>query len=417
MTDAAPFPENIYDVAIVGAGPAGASLALAAAQAGFSVTLIDARNPDEQRADGRNFAIVRGSWRLLESIGITGRLQEGLQPLNGLEATDGGRHWFGAPTALFTSDDLPPTEDGTPLGYMVEAPRLQAALDAAISNESRINWLKNTRFDDLDAQSSHVDVHLSGGAQETLNARLIIGCDGVNSPVRTAANINVEGREYGKSVFAANVTLTRPHHGIARQLFTPEGPFATLPLSGDRANLAWYMKTGAAEALAALPPDQIEAELNARFSEFAGEMHLDGPAIAYPLILKIAEKMATHRIALVGDAARRINPLAGQGLNLGFKDVAALVEVLEDARHTGLDIGAMTALESYQTWRRFDANATALALDGVDRVFSNDSAVLKPLRGLALMAATKISPVRKAMARQASADQASLPRRMQTPCP
>jgi len=406
-------PHTLSDLAIIGAGPTGATLALAAAQAGFSVTLIDARDPAKTRPDGRNFAIVRGSWRLLESVGITGDLQDGLQPLNGLEATDGGRHWFGAPTALFTSDDLPQTEDGTPLGYMVEAPRLQAALDSALAAEPGITWLKNAVFTGLEVHPGRVTLRLEDG--QVVQARLVAGCDGVNSPVRTAANIPVEGREYGKSVFAANVALSRPHHGIARQLFTPEGPFATLPLQGDRANLAWYMKTGAAEALAALPAEEINAELNARFAEFSGEMQLEGSAIAYPLILKIAQDMIAPRIALVGDAARRINPLAGQGLNLGFKDVAALIEVLEDGRYAGLDFGAMTVLERYQTWRRFDANATALALDGVDRVFSNDSAVLKPLRGLALIAAQKVGPVRKAMARQASADQASLPRRMQNP--
>jgi 2-octaprenyl-6-methoxyphenol hydroxylase len=409
--DDTPFPQDICDLAIIGAGPAGATLALAAAQAGFSVTLIDARDPAQTRPDGRNFAIVRGSWRLLESVGVTGDLQENLQPLNGLEATDGGRHWFGAPTALFTNDDLPQTKDDTPLGYMVEAPRLQAALDQSLARENGINWLKNNKFEGLDPHSGFVALTLNNGAR--VNTRLVAGCDGVNSPVRLAAGITVEGRTYGKSVFAANVTLSRPHHGIARQLFTPEGPFATLPLSGDRANLAWYMKTGAAEMLAARPADEINAELNARFEDFAGKMQLDGPAIAYPLILKIAQDMVAPRIALVGDAARRINPLAGQGLNLGFKDVAALIEVMENGRYEGLDFGAMTVLERYQSWRRFDANATALALDGLDRLFSNDNAVLKPIRGLALMAAQKLDPVRKAMARQASADQDNLPRRMQ----
>ena len=406
-----PSAANICDLVIVGAGPAGATLALAAAQAGFSITLIDARDPAVKRPDGRNFAIVRGSWRLLQSVGITDDLADAVQPLNGLEATDGGRHWFGAPSALFTTDDLPNDLDGTPLGYMVQAPKLQAALDKALTAQNNIKWLKNTKFHALNVSQGVASVELDDG--ETLHTRLITGCDGVNSPVRTAAKIQVEGREYGKSVFAANVSLSRPHHGIARQLFTPEGPFATLPLQGDRANLAWYLKAGAAEALAALSAAEINAELNNRFADFAGEMHLDGPAIAYPLILKIAESMVQERIALVGDAARRINPLAGQGLNLGFKDVAALVEVMEDGRHAGLDIGAMTVLENYQVWRRFDANATALALDGVDRVFSNDSVVLKPLRGLALLAANRTSPVRKLMARQASADQKTLPKRMQ----
>lgn len=409
-----PVPsDQICDLAIVGAGPAGACLALAAAQTGLSVTLIDARDPAQTRPDGRNFAIVRGSWRLLESIGITEGLQEGLQPLNGLQATDGGRHWFGAPSTLFTSDDLPATGDDTPLGYMVEAPRLQAALDTALTAEKNINWLQNTKFQSLDIQPGYATLALNQVDTPQIHARLVAGCDGVNSPVRTAANIPVEGRDYGKSVFAANVTLSRPHYGIAQQLFTPEGPFATLPLKGDRANLAWYLKRGAAEALAALPAQDVTAELNTRFAAFAGEMQLEGPAIAYPLVLKIAEEMVSPRIALVGDAARRINPLAGQGLNLGFKDVAALVEVIEDGRHAGLDFGAMTVLERYQVWRRFDANATAMAMDGIDRMFSNDSAVLKPLRGLALKTAQTLAPLRKALARQASADQKSLPKRMQ----
>ena len=224
-----------------------------------------------------------------------------------------------------------------------------------------------------------------------------------------ALKIKTEGRAYGRSVFAANVRLETPHNGIARQLFTPEGPFATLPMKGDRANLAWYMKTEAAKVLAALPADQINAELNARFAAFAGKMILDGPAGSYPLILQIAESMIGPRTALLGDAARRINPLAGQGLNLGFKDVGALIDIISDARRVGLDPGADTVLISYQNWRRFDANTTALFIDVVDRIFSNDSTVLKPLRGLALTLANRVPPLRRAMTRQASAEQSSLP--------
>jgi len=412
MTDTVPSSADmISDLAIVGAGPTGATLALAAAQAGFSVLLIDGRDPDVTRPDGRNFAIVRGSWRLLAGCGVTDGLAEQAQTLNGLEAIDGGKHWFGAPSVLFTDDDLPEDADGTPLGYMIEAPRLQAALDAGLAAEANIRWLRKAEFTTLEVEAGYVAVSLADGS--THQARLVAGCDGVNSPVRQAAGIAVEGRAYEKSVFAANVGLSRPHDGIARQLFTPEGPFATLPLVGDRANLAWYMKSGAAETLAGLDKADIEAELNARFADFAGEMTLEGRAISYPLELKIAEHMAAERIALVGDAARRVNPLAGQGLNLGFKDVAALVEVLEDGRHAGLDIGALTVLDNYQQWRRFDANATALGLDAIDRLFSNDSGALKPIRGAGLTIANKVPFLRRAMARQASAEQPSLPKRMQ----
>ena len=404
-------PDMVFDIAIVGAGPTGATLALAAAQTGFTVLLIDGRDPDQVRADGRNFAIVRGSWRLLEGCGVTEELVAEAEPLNGLEATDGGTHGFGAPSALFTAEDLPEDEAGVPLGYMIEAPRLQGALDAKLADERLIDWQRKAAFTGFERAASYVAVWLGDG--RGFRARLIVGCDGVNSPVRQAAGIAVEGRDYGKSVFAANVSLSRPHGGIARQLFTPEGPFATLPLRGDRANLAWYMKTGAAETLAGLSTAEIEAELNSRFAEFAGEMRLEGKAISYPLELKIADEMVAPRVALVGDAARRSNPLAGQGLNLGFKDVAALVEVLEDGRHAGLDIGALNVLDPYQQWRRFDANATALGLDAVDRLFSNDHAVLKPLRGAGLMLADKLPFVRRRLARQASAQQRHLPKRMQ----
>ncbi|MEM8878857.1 MAG: UbiH/UbiF/VisC/COQ6 family ubiquinone biosynthesis hydroxylase [Pseudomonadota bacterium] len=404
-------PARTSDLIIVGAGPTGGTLALAAAQSGLGVVLLDARSErDRTKRDGRNFAIVRGSWALMKSVGLTETLQDTAEPLNGLEAVDGGTHWFGAPWALFGTDDLEPREDGTPLGYMVEAEKLQSAIDNALENQDNLAWLAEKRFQSVEVESGHATVALEDGT--TLRTQLLIGCDGVNSPVRNAADITTEGRSYGKSVFAANVKLSEPHNGIARQLFTPEGPFATLPLSGNRANLAWYMKTGAAETMAAMDKAEIEAELNARFAHFAGEMALDGPTIAYPLVLKIAQEMIAPRIALVGDAARRINPLAGQGLNLGLKDVAALAEVLEDSARAGLDIGSLNVLENYQSWRRFDANSTALGLDMIDRIFSNDSALLKPVRGLGLAAANRIGLLRRALARQASADQSSLPKRM-----
>ena len=402
--------DTVFDLCIVGAGPAGSTLALVADREGLRVALIDARDPAaSRRRDGRNFAIVEGGWNLLTAAGVADALESGAEYLNGLEANDAARHWFGAPTALFTGDDLG-GEAGRPLGRMVEAEALQAALDDAVANSASIVQVAPAEFVDAKLGEGLINADLNDGS--TIAARLLVGCDGVNSTVRSWAGIGVEGRSYGKSVFAANVKLSVPHGGIARQLFTPEGPFATLPLKGDRANLAWYMKAGAAEALAARPTEQIEAELNARFAEFAGEMHLDGPHISYPLKLQIARSMVADRVALVGDSARRINPLAGQGLNLGLKDVAALCEVCADQVQVGLDPGSSWALERYSRWRHFDANATALAMDTIDRVYSNDNALLKPLRGAALMLADRIGPVRQAFARQASAAQDHLPRLM-----
>ena len=400
------------DIAIIGAGPAGGSLALLAAKAGFDTILVDARDPkSDVTRDGRNFAIVRGSWRLLETAGIADALIDAAQPLNGLEAVDGGTHFFGAPSVVFSNDDL---GDGT-LGYMVEARRILPVLAEAFAAQKGLRVIAPARFSGLKNSSGKITVELETG--QTIEASLLAGCDGVNSPVRDAAGIAVEGRAYGKSVFAANVNLETPHGGIARQLFTPEGPFATLPLTGDRANLAWYMKSGAAEALAKKDTASIEAELNHRFAEFAGQMTLASDPFAYPLHLKIAERMIAERLALVGDAARRINPLAGQGLNLGFKDVGALIEIMCDARFEGLDIGSPPVLKRYEQWRRFDANTTALAMDRIDRAFSNDNPVLKPLRGLGLTVANTFTPLRKALAQRASADQSALPKLLRGEAP
>ena len=404
--------DRIYQVAIVGAGPAGATLAIICAAAGLDTVLLDARpvQAGDRSSDTRNFAIVRGSWRLLTAAGVTDALSDVAQPLEGLEATDGAHHWLGAPSALFGTADLGPDPDDTPLGQMVEAAALQAALDRRLADLPDLDWRRDTRFATLAAEAGHATLTLEDGHR--VRADIVVGCDGVASPVRQALGIETDGRDYGKSVLAANVSLSVPHRGIARQLFTPEGPFATLPLRGDRANLAWYMKRGAAEALAERPPEAIEAELNARFARFAGEMALDGPVLTYPLRLQVARALTGPRAALVGDAVRRINPLAGQGLNLGFKDVAALAEVLVDAARNGLPLGADTTLSRYVSWRKFDSTLTALGMDLVDRTFSNDNPLLKPLRGLALAAADRLAPVRATLARQASADQSWLPKLM-----
>lgn len=400
-------PPVVADLTVVGAGPVGTSLAILAAKAGLATVLIDARPENAApAADTRSFAIVRGSWRVLGAAGVHEDLAGLTEPLNGLEAVDGGTHWFGAPWAAFSTEDLEEAGEEA-LGQLVPAGALQASLDRQAGQTEGLNWIRGVKFSGYEAGPSGAVITLSSG--QRVRCALIAACDGMNSAVRQAAGIQTEGHSYGKSVFAADVKLSRPHGGIARQIFTPEGPFATLPLPDNRANLAWYMKTGAAETLATHSKDEIEAELNARFADFAGPMQLDGQPLSYPLIMQIALEMTGPRVALLGDAARRINPLAGQGLNLGFKDAAALIDVVCEAREVGLDPGSETVLARYSEWRRFDSAATALFMDVTDRVFSNDNLLLKPLRGLALTAANRFGPLRKALARQASADQKALP--------
>ncbi|MEL7285251.1 MAG: FAD-dependent oxidoreductase [Pseudomonadota bacterium] len=399
--------DRLIDIAIIGAGPTGATLALGLANLGLDVALVDARDAAAKRKpDGRNFAIVTGSWRLLRSIGITGALADSCQALNGLEAIDGGTHWFGQPSVLFSKEDLDSPDPDEPLGQMVMAEPLQAALDAAVEAHDKIHAHAPARFKGITQRPGHIEIELEGG--DAIKARLLIGADGMRSPVREALDIKTEGRDYEKSVFTANVKLSKPHAGIARQLFTPEGPFATLPLKGNRANLAWYMQRGAAEALAAMPTPDAEAELNARFAEFAGPMKIEGQAGSYPLILQLATKITGARAALVGDAARRVNPLAGQGLNQGFRDVAAIIEIAEETLRLGGEMGGPLMLEAYSQTRRFDGAGTALALDAIDRLFSNDSTWTKPARTLGLLAASRILPLRRFLAQKASATESGV---------
>lgn len=394
--------DRLFDFAIVGAGPTGAALAVGLAQLGLDVAVIDARDPSATPPpDGRNFAIVTGSWRLLRSIGVTEALTDSCQPLNGLEAIDGGTHFFGQPSVLFESADLDSPDPDEPLGNMVMAEPLQSALDEAMAASEQITRYAPARFERLDQDAGGATLWLESG--DHIRTRLVVGADGMRSPVRQTLGIQTEGRDYNKSVFTANVQLSEPHHGIARQLFTPEGPFATLPLKGDRANLAWYMQRGAAEALAAMPKADAEAELNARFADFAGPMTIEGQAGSYPLILQLATEIISGRAALVGDAARRVNPLAGQGLNQGFRDVAALLEIAAETLHVGGEIGGPFMLDAYSHARRFDGAGTALALDAIDRIFSNDSLLTKPARSLGMLAASKFSPLRRFMAQKASA--------------
>jgi len=319
-------------------------------------------------------------------------------------------HMFGQPSVLFMKDDIESADPDEPLGQMVMAEPLQAALDDAMTSEARIQHFSSERFVSAQPHAGSVSITLESGKQ--IETRLLVGADGMNSPVREAAGIATEGRDYEKSVFTANVHLSVPHEGIARQLFTPEGPFATLPLVGDRANLAWYMKRGAAETLAQQPIDDIEAELNARFADFAGEMKLDGKPGSYPLILQLATDITAPRTLIIGDAARRVNPLAGQGLNQGFRDVGALMEIVEDTLRVGGEIGSPQMLEAYSQARRFDGAGTALALDAIDRLFSNDSMLTKPVRSLGLLMASKFSPLRRLMARKASATEDGVSRPM-----
>lgn len=388
------------DILIAGGGLNGPALALALAQAGFTVAVADAQ-PARARAaaafDGRAYALAVASKRLLTAIGIWPAVAADSQPMTAVRASDGRAGEGAAPFFLdFRSAEI---EEG-PVGYMLEDRYLYAAFLAAMEAEPRIAHLPATAVTGHAPGPAGVAVALSDGS--TRQARLLIGAEGRRSPSAERAGIARAGHGYGQTALVCAVVHEKPHQGIAQQFFMPSGPLAILPLPGNRSSIVWSERDETAAALAALPDADFLAMLRPRFGDFLGEIRLAGPRFSYPLTLTLAESYIAPRLALVGDAAHGVHPLAGQGLNLGLRDVAALAEVLTEARRRGEDIGAPDVLERYQGWRRYDATTLALGMDTVNRLFSNDNPLLRAGRDLGMGLVQSIPALRRGFMRQAA---------------
>ena len=387
-----------HDIIIAGGGLNGPALALALAGAGLSVAVIDARPATARAADdfdGRAYALALASRRLLTALGLWGELGPKSQPILRVEAAQGQPGEGAGPFHL--SFDSAEIEEG-PVGHMLEDRFLYAALLGAMQDE--ISHLPGRQVTGQAVQPGHVGVTLDDG--RTLTARLLVGADGRGSGVASRAGIKRRGWGYGQTALVAAVDHERPHHGTAWQYFMPSGPLAILPLPGNRSSIVWSEPDDTAFAIAALPDEAFLDVLRPRFGDFLGEISLAGPRFSYPLSLSLADSYIASRIALVGDAAHGVHPIAGQGLNLGLRDVAALAEVIVNAARRGEDIGAADVLDRYQRWRRFDATALGLGMDTVNRLFSNENPVLRTARGLGMGMVTAIPPLRRAFMRQAA---------------
>ena len=385
------------DVIIVGGGLNGPALALALAQGGLRVTVVDGRPAavrGEVGFDGRAYALAIASKRLLAVIGVWGRVAAKTQPILKIVASD-GRAGAGA-SPFFLTFDHAEIEEG-PMGFMLEDRFLFAAFQAAMAEAPGIAVLSG---ESVVAQGVG-SVTLASGS--VLSARLVVGCDGRGSGVAARAGIVRRGWGYGQTALVTAVSHALPHNGVAQQFFMPGGPLAILPLPGGHlSSIVWSEAEAVAAEIHALPDAEYLEALRPRFGEFLGEIVLVGVRFTYPLSLSLAERFVADRVALVGDAAHGVHPLAGQGLNLGLRDVGALAQVLIEARRRGEDIGAAAVLERYQSWRRFDVTAMALGMDGVNRLFSNDNPVLRRLRDLGLGLVNAVPGLRRGFIRQAA---------------
>jgi len=418
MTLAAPTPSQTNfdaDVIIVGAGMAGMTLALALVSGGLRPLLIDPQTFDAQQAlefDGRSSAIAYSSFRLWKAIGVGDGLAAQAQNIEQILVTDGrtpgAANGAGSPFFLrFDSAEIADRSDGEPLGYMLENRSIRAALAQAVM-DAAIPVLAPATVVSASVDGATAVVALSDG--RVLRAPLVVGAEGRHSIIRQAAKIGTVGWDYAQSGVVATVGMAKPHEGVAHEYFLPSGPFAILPLTGNRASLVWTEKTDRAEALRSARPEVFEAHLRRRFGDFLGEIEVLGPRFVYPLSLKLAEDMAAPRLVLMGDAAHGVHPIAGQGLNLGLKDAAALAEVLTDAIRLGEDFGSLVVLERYAAWRRFDNVMLAAATDVFVRLFSNDNPLVRLARGAGMAVVNLIGPARKFFMQEAGGAIGDLPK-------
>ena len=395
------------DIIIVGGGLNGPALALAAAQAGLNVTIID-RLPLDQRKlpdfDGRSYALALSSVRLLRGIGVWPAVADQAQPMLEIKVTD-GRAGEG-PSPWMLHFDHAEIEEG-PMGYMVEDRCLRRAFLDAMAAETRITQLNEETVVAQEVGPGHVSVTLASG--RTLTGALLVGSDGRQSGTAARAGIRRTGWGYGQTAVVCAVAHEQPHGGIAHQFFMPGGPLAILPLTENRSSIVWSETDDRARTLMALDDDAFLDALRPAFGSFLGQISLTGARFAYPLGLTLANSLIAARLALVGDAAHGMHPIAGQGLNAGLRDVAALADVLTEARGRGEDIGTLPVLERYQQWRRFDTATLALATDTFNRLFSNDNPVLRAARDIGMGLVNAAPHLRRGFIREAAGLTGDLP--------
>lgn len=404
-----------HDVIIAGAGIAGATLALALKQAGLEPVLIDPVVFDAQVAptfDGRASAIAFAAYRQWRALGLEPALAPHVQRIEQILVTDGRTPGAaaGGPTPFhlrFDAAEIADRVDGEPLGYMLENRHIRAALAAAVQ-AAGIEVLAPQRVAGAELTARAAIVELADGRK--LSAPLVVGAEGRGSAIRKAAGIGAVGWDYRQVGVVATVKLARGHSGVAYEYFLPSGPFAILPLTGDRASLVWTESEARAAALKAARPEVLHAHLQRRIGDQLGEAVVQGPVFTYPLALQIAERFTAPRVALLGDAAHGVHPIAGQGLNLGLKGAAALAEVVVEALRNGEDIGADAVLERYAAWRRFDTMTLSAGMDAFVHLFSNDNPLVRLARGVGMAAVNRIGPARRFFMQQAGGAVGDLPR-------
>ena len=388
----------MLDILVGGGGYVGLSVAVSIKKAAphLGVMVIDAAPEHAWQKDARASAIAAAASRMLAALGLWEKMLPEAQPITRMEITDSRTSDPVRPVFLTFDGEAGP---GEPFAHMVPNPALIGPLlDAARGFEVELR--SGTTIEGFATDSRCATAKLSSG--ETVEARLLVACDGAKSKLRDIAGIKTVHWDYGQSGIVTTVEHERPHNGVAEEHFLPAGPFAVLPLPGNRSSLVWTERTADADRLVVADDLVFEEELERRFGHKLGHIRPVGPRRAFPLGLTLARAFVANRFALAGDAAHGIHPISGQGLNLGFKDVAALAETIVDADRLGLDIGAMNVLERYERWRRFDTFRMGVTTDVLNRLFSNDVTPVRVMRDFGLGLVDRMPGLKSFFIKQAS---------------
>ncbi len=391
------------ELLVVGGGLAGTTLALAAASAGIATALVDRENPGTLLAapyDGRSTALAWGSHLVFAALGVWEDIAAESSPIKEIRVADGGSRLF-----LHYDHKL---VGAHPLGFIVENRVLRRVLLARCQSLPSLAHVAPMAVERVEYEAGAARASLADGS--VIRAELVAAADGKTSPLRAAANIRTIQWSYPQTAIVCTVRHAEPHRGVAVEHFLPAGPFAILPMTGGRSSIVWTERRDLAPRLLAASEDEFRQELARRFGDHLGALELEGPRWSYPLSFLFATRTIAPRLALVGEAAHLIHPIAGQGFNLGIRDIAALAEAIVDARRLGLDIGAASVLRRYESARQIDAAVLGTVTDGLNRLFSNEVAPVRLARDLGLAAVDRTAPLKRLFMRHAMGTYGNLPR-------
>ncbi len=398
------------DIIVVGGGLNGSLMAIAAANIGFTTIVLDSKNNEASvpnRFDGRSYALALSSVRLLKNLNIFEDIIHKSQPILDIKILDG--KLVQGPSLFSLHFDNNEIHDG-PMGQMVEDRFIREALFTKINKNEQINYKFNSKVTEHKKQSGYISVTLDNG--EKLNTKLLVGADGRNSELANRAEIKKSGWKYNQSALVCAIEHEADHNGVAWQYFLPSGPLAVLPMTGKRSCIVWTEQNANAKAINLFDETKYTKILAARLGNFLGKFKIIGERYTYPLELSIADRFIDERLALIGDAAHSVHPIAGQGLNAGFKDIAVLAHIIQDAYYRGEDLGSLSVLKRYEEWRRFDSAQLAYSTDLFNKLFSNENEALRLARNIGLKLLDSIPVAKRNIIREAAGITGELPRLM-----